>query len=91
VAGDGPALDTTNTENNLGMKREAEETKLYRMAKVHDILEMWQGSQDLQATQNGSRAQTNQMTVVGSHSDTEEIIRASWSNFQQGGVAAFIL
>jgi hypothetical protein len=31
----------------MEMKREAEEKKLNRMAKVHDFLQMWQGSQTL--------------------------------------------
>ena len=35
-------LDTMNTVNNSEMKKEAEERKLHRMAKVHDFLEMWQ-------------------------------------------------
>jgi hypothetical protein len=34
----------TNTENDLEMMREAEERKLHRLAKVYDILDMWQGS-----------------------------------------------
>jgi len=44
-AGDNPVLDTTEAENNIKPKRVAEERKLHRMANVHDILEMWQGSQ----------------------------------------------
>ena len=47
LPGTDPELDTTNTENNSEMKKEAEERKLHRMAKVHDFLEMWQGSQNL--------------------------------------------
>jgi len=43
LAGNDPALDMTNKENNSGMKKEVEERKLHRMAKVHDVLEMWQG------------------------------------------------
>jgi len=61
------------------------------MAKVHDFLEMWQGSQNLRATQKESRAQNKQMTAVGYIPDTEEIIKASWSLFQQDGAAAFKL
>jgi len=38
LASDDPALDTTHTENDLEMKIKAEETKLHRMAKVHDRL-----------------------------------------------------
>jgi len=64
LAGTDPELDTTNTENNSEMKKEAEERKLHRMAKVHDFLEMWQGSQNLCATQKESRAQNKQMTAI---------------------------
>jgi len=49
-AGADPELDTMNTENYTEMKKEAEERKLHRMAKIHDCLEMWQGSQHLCAT-----------------------------------------
>jgi len=34
-AGDDPVWDTTNTENDWQLKKEAEEWKLHRMAKVH--------------------------------------------------------
>jgi hypothetical protein len=73
------------------MKKEAEERKLYRMAKVHDFLEMWQGSQNLHATKKESYAQKKLMTTVGSISDTEEIVKASWSLFQHDTAAAFKL
>jgi hypothetical protein len=65
LAGTDPELDTMNTENDSEMKEEAEERKLHRMAKVHDFLELWQGSQNLRATQNESHVQNKQMTVVG--------------------------
>jgi len=91
LAGTDPELDTMNTENNSEMKKEAEERKLYRMAKVHDFLEMWQGSQNLRATQKESRAQNKQMTALGYISDTEEIVTSSWSLFQHDGAAAFKL
>jgi len=81
LAGDCAALDTEDTENDLEFKTEAEERKLHRMAKVHDILEMRQGSQNLYATQKESRAQDKQMTAVGYISDTAEIIKSTWSNF----------
>jgi len=58
------------------------------MAMVHDPLEMWQGSQNLHATQKESRAQNKKMTAVGSISDAEEIVSASWSLFQLDGAAA---
>ena len=91
MAGDCTALDTADTENNLELKKEVEERKLHRMAKVHNFLEMWQGSYNLSATQKESHAQIRQMTAVGYISDTKEIIKASWSNCQHDGAAAFKL
>jgi len=76
LAGTDPELDTTNTENNSEMKKEAEEWKSHRLANVHDFLEMWQGNQNLRATQMESRAQNKQMTAVGYISGTEEIVKA---------------
>jgi len=73
------------------MEKEAEERKLHRLAKVHDFLKMSQGSQNLRATQKESRTQKMQMTAVGYISDTEEIVKASWSLFQHDGAAAFKL
>jgi hypothetical protein len=84
-------MDTTNTENDSEMQKEAEETKLHRMAKVHDFLEMWQGSYNLHTTQQQSYAQNRQMPAVGYIADTEGIIKASWSLFQHDGAAAFKL
>jgi len=75
----------------MEIEREAEEKKLHRMAKVHNFLEMWQGSQNLRATQKESDAQNTQLTAVGYISDTEEIVIASWSNFQHDGATAFKL
>jgi len=91
LAGTDPELDTMNTENDSEMKKEAVERKLHRMAKVHDFLEMWHGSQNLHATQKESHAQNEQMTAVGHISDTDEIVKASWSLFQHDGAAAFKL
>jgi hypothetical protein len=59
------------------------------MAKVHNFLEMWQGSHNLHAKQKESCAANKQMTPGGYTSDTEEIVKASWSNFQNDGAAAF--
>jgi hypothetical protein len=91
LAGDDPLLDSDSTDNDMEMKREAEEKKLHRMAKVHDFLEMWQGSQTLRATQKESRTQNKQMTAVGYISDTEATVKASCSNFHHDGAAAFKL
>jgi len=44
LAGNNPALHTTNTENGLEMKWEAEEIKFQRIGKVNDFWDMWQGS-----------------------------------------------
>jgi hypothetical protein len=91
LAGTDPELNSTNTENNSDMKKEVEETKLHRMAKIHDILERWQGSQNLGATQKESQARNKQMTAVGFISDTQVIVKASWSLFQHDSAAAFNL
>jgi len=91
LAGVDPAVDMTNTENDMEMKKEAEDRELHRMAKVHNVLEMWQGSQHPCATQKESRAQNKQMTVVRYISDTEVIFEATWSLFQHDCPAAFKL
>jgi len=91
LAGTDPELDNPNTENNSEMKKEVEERKLHRMAKVHDFLEMWLGRQNLRATWKECCAQNKQMTAIGYISDSEEIVKASWSLFQHDGVAAFKL
>jgi len=91
LAGDETESDTTHSENDLETKKEVEEKKLHRMANVHNFLEMWQGSQNLRATQKESRTHNKQMSAVGYISDTGEIIKASWSLFQHDGVAAFKL
>jgi len=56
LAGTDQELDNVNTERHLEMKNEAEEKELHRMAQVHNFLEMWQGSQNLRATQKECRA-----------------------------------
>jgi len=91
LAGADPELDTTNTDNDSEMEKEAKEKKLHRMANVDDFLEMWQGSQNQCATQKESRAQNKQMTAMGFISDMDEIVKTSWSLFQHDGVAAFKL
>jgi len=62
LAGADPQLNTINTKNDTQIKKDAEERKLHRMAKVHDFLVMWQGSQNLHAAQKESHAQNGQMT-----------------------------
>jgi len=91
LAGDNPGLDMTKTNNNLEIKREADQTKLHRMAKVPDYLEMWQGSQNLRATQKQSHAHNKQMMAIRYVSDTEEIVKVSWSNYPHARAAAFTL
>jgi hypothetical protein len=39
-----PALYTITTQNDLEMKRVGEYRQSHRVAKVHDIEEMWHGS-----------------------------------------------
>jgi len=90
-ASDDLALNMMNTDNDLEMEREVEQKKLPKMAKVHNVLEMWQGSQNLHAKQNESRAQNQDMTAVEYISDTEKIVKTSWSYFQHDGADAFKL
>jgi len=91
LAGNNPVLDPTSSDNDMEMKREVEQKKLHQMAKVHNFLEMWQGSQNLRATQKESCTHNNQMAAFGYISDTEEMVKASWSHFQHDGAAAFKL
>jgi hypothetical protein len=64
LAGADPELDIMNTDNDSEMKTEAEERTLHRIAKVHDFLEMWQGSQNIRATLKEFRAQHKQMIAL---------------------------
>jgi hypothetical protein len=79
LAGTGPELDTTNTETDAEMKNEAKERKLHSMANVHDLLEMWQGSQNLHAVDTECCPQNTQISAIGYISDTEEIVKTSSS------------
>jgi hypothetical protein len=72
-----PALNNTNTENDLEMTKEAEKLTLHRMAKISDILEVWQGSENISPTQKKARPQNWRMPAMESISDAEEIINAS--------------
>jgi hypothetical protein len=81
LARNNPVLDTTEAENNIALKRKAEERIFHTIAKGYDLLGMWQGSQNLRATQKASRPQPKQMTAVGYLLNTEEIVDASWTNF----------
>ena len=85
------AFDTIQTENDLELMKEAEGRKLHRMAKVHNVLEMWQVSQILHATQKESHTQNKQMPAVGYIPDTAEIFKVSWSNLEHDGAAGFEL
>jgi len=71
--------------------KDVEETTLHRMAKVHNLLEMWHGNLNLRATQKKSRPQNTQTTAVGYISDMEEIVKVFWSLLQHDGAAAFEL
>jgi len=91
LAGGGPGFDRSSTENDMEMNREMEEKKLHRTAKVHNLLGMWQGSQNVWATQKESRTQNKQMTALRYISDTEEIVKATDSNFEHDVAAGFKL
>ena len=40
LAGHYSVLNTNDTENDLELKKEMQETKLHRISKVHNIVEM---------------------------------------------------
>jgi hypothetical protein len=44
LVGDHLALDTMNTDSNSEIMRNVEQMTLHTMAKVQDVLELWQGS-----------------------------------------------
>jgi len=48
---------------------------------------MWQGSENLRATQKESRARNKQLTAVRYISNIEEIVNTSWLNIQHDGAA----
>jgi hypothetical protein len=89
LAGDNPDLDRTSTDNDMEMKKAAEQNKLHQIVKVNNLLEIRQGRHNLRATQKESHTQNKQMSSVGYISDAEAIIKASWSNFHHDGAAAF--
>jgi len=91
VVGHSTAFDTTETENDLGLKKDVVQSTLHRMAKAHNLIEMWQGSQTLCALQKKARHQNKQMTAIGCISDMEVIVKATWWLFQPDGAAAFTL
>jgi hypothetical protein len=91
LEGDLPITHPLDPDNDAEIKNEAEQKKLYRMAKVHDCLEIWQGSENLHSTQKAARAENPQMTAMGYISDTEETVKSYWSAFQSDGAAAFQL
>jgi len=72
-------------------KKEAVERKSHRMVKAHHFLEMWQGSQNIRATQKESQAENTYITAVGHISDMEGIVKASWSLMKHDAAALFKL
>jgi hypothetical protein len=72
-----PVSDKTNTENSSETVEDVEERTSARNAKVHKILEMWQGSQNLHAIAKKSCAQNKLMTAIRYILDAAEVVRAS--------------
>jgi len=66
-----------NTHNDFDILWEEEERTLYRLANVHNCLEMLQGSGHLGTTPIISCTQDMPMAAVGYRRDTEEIVNAS--------------
>jgi len=91
LVGDDQGFDTMNTENDSEIQTLAEQRQLLRVAKVHDLLAMWQDTYNLHATHKESCAPNKQITALWYISDTKEIVKASRSLFQHDGMAAFKL
>jgi len=64
------------------------ERQLHRMAKVHDILEIWEGTQNLRAIPKKSHTENNQIQTIGYISDSKEIVKGSWAHCQHDGAAS---
>jgi hypothetical protein len=83
-----PLLDTPNTANDSEMKTVVEETIMHTIANFHDLLEMWQGSQNLRATQKECHSRNKQMTAIRYNWNMVEILKVSWSLLQNARAAA---
>jgi hypothetical protein len=70
LGGHETAFDTRKTDNKLETINVAEERKIQSLAKVHNVLELSHGSQNLLTTQEESRAEYMQMTAIGYISDS---------------------
>jgi hypothetical protein len=57
-------IDSSISDNDSEIKKEAEERKLHRMAKVHDFLEIWQGSEKPTRKTNDAQGDWSGMLVV---------------------------
>jgi hypothetical protein len=77
LVGDHLGLDTNNSGKGSEMRHEAEEETLHTVAKVHDMLELCQGSQNLYATRRNLALKNNNMSAIEYISGTEAIIQAS--------------
>jgi len=59
LVGDDSELDPTSADNDMEMKKDAEQKKLHRMAKVPDFLDLWQGSQIYELHRRNLALKTN--------------------------------
>jgi hypothetical protein len=71
MGGNNLTLDTMKLEYHIELNRKAKERTLLRLAKVHDILAMWQWSQNLHATMMEFHSQNGLMTAIAYCSNTE--------------------
>jgi hypothetical protein len=88
LAGDTTDLKTL-ASGDIEAQKAVEDKKLNRLAKVHDFLDMRDGSQKLRHMQRAARAQNSKMTAIGYISDTEETVDEGWSSINHDGVTAF--
>jgi len=88
LAGGNKVLDTMETKHDFQMERDMVDRTLHTLAKVCDFWETWHGSQTLCDTFKKSRPQQKLISAGGYITASEEIINASWSNFQHDSAAA---
>jgi hypothetical protein len=89
MAGDGPVLVMMKSENDTEMKIDTDKSQFHTVAKDDYFRMMGQGSEHLHTTKKESRTENKQRTAGGYISDQEKVVKASYSLFQQDGVAVY--
>jgi hypothetical protein len=89
LVGDVTILNIMESETINQFLRDAVEKSFHQMAMVHNVMEIWQGSQNQHATWKISHTQNQQITAKGRISDSEGNIKPFWSFIQRDRAATF--